>query len=416
MSKKTFSLISLGCFRNTYDSEILAQQFVEKGYAFRKEYTSCDCLVINTCGFITAAKEESLNVIRHALDLKKQKKVKEVIVAGCLVQRYKKDLEKYFPQVNQWRGVCGFSGSFQKRTKLTPAFIDFLKIGEGCGNNCSYCAVPLIKGPLTSKPQEEVLKEVRFMDRKGVREINIIGQDITSWGKDLTPPQSLTYLLKGILEEASNIKWVRLLYTHPAALEDSLIDLIASQDRICKYIDLPIQHINDRILKSMNRKVTAKGIVGLVEKIRKRIPSCFLRTSVMAGYPQETKEEFNQLLGFLKEARFERLGVFVYSREEGTAAYNLDKQVHHSTKMKRYRALMNLQKEISYEANSKLIGKELDVLVEEKDAAGNVFIGRTQYDAPEIDGAVFLKRKNLRIGSFYRAKIVDAYEYDLVGV
>ncbi|UCD16099.1 MAG: MiaB/RimO family radical SAM methylthiotransferase [Candidatus Omnitrophota bacterium] len=411
MSKKTFSIISLGCFRNTYDSEVVAKRFLDKGYTFKKD-TPSHCLIINTCGFISSAKEESLSAIRQALDLKRKKKVKEVFVFGCLVARYKKDLEKFFPGVDQWWGVERFGSPFSKRAKLTPSFIDFLKICEGCLNNCSYCVIPFIKGGFRSKPQEDVLREVKFLDKRGVRELNIIGQDITSWGRDLGQSRP-TQLLKNILKQVNNIKWVRLLYTHPKALEDSLIDLIASEPRICKYIDLPIQHINDRILKMMNRKVTAELIVRLIKKIRKRIPGVVLRTSVIVGFPSETEKEFSQLLAFLKETKFDRLGAFIFSREEGTAAYNFDKQVHHSTKMRRYRELMNLQKEISLSANSRLIGKKLDVLVEEKD--NNIFVGRTQYDAPEIDGAVFLKRKDLNIGDFYRAKIIDAYEYDLVG-
>ncbi|MBU1121418.1 MAG: 30S ribosomal protein S12 methylthiotransferase RimO [Candidatus Omnitrophota bacterium] len=413
MSKKTFSIISLGCFRNTYDSEIVVRQFLDKGYSLKKD-NKADTLIINTCGFIKDAKEESIGIIEKALDLKKRKQVKEVIVFGCLVSRYKKELKDFFPQVDQWWPVLEFSRRFLKREKLTPPFIDFLKISEGCLNHCSYCAIPFIKGPLKSKPQDEILKEVRALDKGGVRELNIIGQDITSWGKDLGVRGDLTYLLKNILKELIHIKWVRLLYTHPRHFSDSLIDLFATSSKICKYIDLPIQHINDRILKLMNRDTSRKQIVDLIKKIRSKIPGCVLRTSIIVGFPSESEKEFSQLLDFLEETKFEKLGVFAFSREEGTFAHDCKGAVHHSTTMRRYRQIMDLQRKISGEVSSKLIGKELDVLVQDQD--NNIFIGRTQYDAFEVDGEVFINKKKLKIGDFYKAKIVDAYEYDLVGI
>jgi ribosomal protein S12 methylthiotransferase len=416
MIKKTLSVISLGCFRNTYDSEVVLRGLLDKGrgvWQYAPTVNNCDCLLINTCGFIDDAKKESLGVIEEAVKLRKKNKIKKLIVMGCLVQRYREDLEKLFPDVDEWRGVGEFGQLFRKRAKLTPPHVDFLKICEGCINKCSYCSISMIKGPLCSRPKEEVLREVRFLDKSKVKELNIIGQDITSWGKDLGEKNGLTALLKSVLKETKNIRWLRLLYTHPKHFPGSLIDLIAGEDKICKYIDLPIQHINDRILKLMNRRVSRKEIVKLIEKIRKKIPDCIIRTSVMVGFPTETEKEFKELLKFLKDVKFERLGAFIYSRQEGTAAYNLKQQVHYQKKMRRFREVMALQQKIAQEANSRFLGSELDILIEEKNDDG--FFGRSQYDAYEVDGEVFLKNKNLKIGDFYRAKITDVYGYDLVG-
>ncbi len=413
MPKKTFSIITLGCFRNNYDSQILAQKLLNQGYAYKKEPTDSNTVIINTCGFIDKAKEESIDTIKEIIELKKDGKIKKIAVFGCLVQRYKKELVKYLAEVDEWWGIEDFAPQAQQRKKLTPSYIDFLKICEGCINKCSYCAIPLIKGSLISKPKLEVVKEAKLIDAKGAKELNIIGQDITSWGFDLKGKNSLTSLIKGILRNTKNIRWIRLIYTHPRHLSDSLIDLIANEERICNYIDLPIQHINNRILKAMNRGTTKSQIVKLIEKIRKKIPDCVIRTSVIVGFPGETKSEFDELLDFLKKIKFERLGAFIYSREEKTDAYWLKPQIHPKTKKKRFDEVMGLQEKIAHEANARFIGKELDVLVEEKD--NNTYIGRSQYDAFEVDGSVFLRKKGLKIGDFYKAKIVDCFGYDLVG-
>jgi len=422
--RKSFSVITLGCFRNTYDSGLIAYDISRRGYYFLPDFYSsnpkkrriknCDTILVNTCGFIDKAKEESLEAIKEVINLKRKMKIKKIIVCGCLVERYRNDLEKFFPEVDQWLGVERFTDTFRKRLHIFPSrFSDFLKICEGCLNKCSFCAIPKIKGPLKSRTQEEILKEVRHLDMEGVKELNIIGQDITSWGKDFKDKRNLAGLLRAILEVTKNIRWIRLIYTHPRHFDDSLIELIAKDERICKYIDLPIQHINDRILKAMNRKITKKEIISLISRIRKRIPSGVIRTSVIVGFPGEGKKEFRELLGFLKEIKFERLGAFLYSREEGTPAYNFFPQVHQRTKEKRFNEVMELQKDIAQEVNSRFIGQNLDVLVETK--ADNTFIGRTQYDALEVDGVVFLKKKNLKPGDFCKTNIIDAYAYDLVG-
>ncbi len=413
MPQKTFSFISLGCFRNTYDSQAIAQRFSDSGYRFVGEGEPCDTLVVNTCGFITDAKKESLGVIEEAIGLKKKRKVKQIIVVGCLVERYRKDLEKSFPQVDEWRGVEEFNRKFKPgKNVFLPKHIGFLKVCEGCFNHCSYCAIPLIKGKFRSRPLKELIKEARFMERSGVRELNIIGQDITGWGRDLGAKQDLTLLVRGILKNTKNIPWIRMIYTHPKHFSHSLIDLIAGEPRICKYIDLPIQHINDRILKLMNRGVTKKEIKTLIETIRKRIPGCHIRTSLIVGFPSETQKEFNELVDFVEEIKFEKLGVFTYSREEGTPAFRYSGQIHQKTKEARRDAMMTIQKEISLKVNEKFIDKETTVLVDEKNK--DSCIGRTQYDAYEVDGAVILPAGGFIPGKFYKVTVTDALEYDLV--
>lgn len=419
MKSKTFSIVTLGCFRNEYDSGILGNRFSAGDYRFLeqspgKAFKPCDSLLINTCGFIDQAKKESLSIIKKAIKLKKQGKVKKLIVFGCLVQRYEKELAKYFPQIDRLQPVIEFKRDFQKRMDFGRPGYDFLKVCEGCLNHCSFCAIPLIKGPLASRPAAQVLKEVKELDKKGLKELNIIGQDITSWGKDLKPKRDLAGLLKQILKTAKNIKWFRLIYTHPRHFSDSLINLIAGESRICKYIDLPIQHINDKILKAMNRRPSKKAIEALIRKIRKKIPGVVIRTSVIVGFPGEGEKEFRELLDFLKRAKFDRLGAFIYSREEGTPAYEFSRQVHHQTKKRRHKEVMSLQKEMSGQINSRFIGKALDVLIEEAIPGG--FLGRSQYDAPDVDGAVFVKRKGLRTGNIYKVSIVDSFQYDLIGV
>jgi len=422
---KTFSIISLGCFRNSYDSETIILQFSKQGYRFlpvaslfsdkQKKIKKIDLLIINTCGFIDKAKEESIKIISDSIDLKKKGRVEKIMVIGCLVKRYQEKLEKAYPLVDSWQSVIEFRQDFVKRGKslFSPA-IGFLKICEGCLNQCSFCAIPLIKGPLKSKFKNEVIKEAKDLEKKGVRELNIIGQDITSWGKDIKTKDDLASLLKAILKATKEIKWIRLIYTHPKHFNDSLIDLIAKNERVCKYIDLPIQHINDRILKLMNRGITKKKIIDLINKIRKRIPGCIIRSSVIVGFPTESEKEFKELLSFLKDIKIDRLGAFIYSQEEGTQAYKLRPQVHQSTKKRRFRQVMEQQKKIASEANKRFLNKELDVLVENKDSG--VFLGRSQYDALDVDGVVFLEKKNLKIGNFYKAKIIDCLDYDLIGV
>jgi ribosomal protein S12 methylthiotransferase len=421
MPNKNFSILSLGCFRNTYDSKIVAERLFAEGYKFLPQVDSLgrkpaklDTLIINTCGFITQAKEESLAAINEAIKLKRTGRIKNLFVFGCLTQRYRKELEKFFPEVDKWWGIEKPPQNFPRKNILLPRHIDFIKICEGCLNRCSYCAIPLIKGGLLSRRTADIIKEARYREKCKVKELNVIGQDISSWGKDLKKEGDLTALLKAILSATKTIPWIRLFYLHPLHVTDSLLDLIAREKRLCKYIDLPIQHINDRILKLMHRPITKKETLRLIAKIRKKIPGCVIRTSVIVGFPTETEKEFIELLDFLKEAKLERLGAFIYSREENTPAYNFTPQVHPKVKERRFSEVMRLQQNISREANKALLGKEIEVLVEAKD--NGIFIGRSQYDGYDVDGIVYLRKKNLKIGEFYKTKIVDSYEYDLVGV
>lgn len=415
MSKK-FSLISLGCFRNTCDSEVVLERFNKLGYEYspfnpEKKYS---LLVINTCGFIDKAKEEAIEVITQAVEFKRQGLVEKLFVFGCFVERYLSILKKNFPEVDQWWGVERFnSSSFPRSSRLTPPWIYFLKIAEGCAHRCSFCSIPLIKKGLRSKSKEDILREVRFAQKQGVKELNIIGQDITSWGKDLGGKYNLTSLLKSILKEAKTISWIRLIYLHPALIDDSLIKLVQQEERICKYIDIPIQHINNRLLKLMCRETSKEDIIYLIKKLRENIPHVFLRTSVICGFPTEREEEFLELLNFLRETKFERLGAFTYSREEGTPAFHFKPQIHYRTKLSRWNKIMQQQRDISAGINKNLLGKKLEVLIEDKDQG--VFMGRSRYDTYNVDGTVYVKRKNCKIGEIVRVEIIDNYEYDLVG-
>ncbi|MBD3246856.1 MAG: MiaB/RimO family radical SAM methylthiotransferase [Candidatus Omnitrophica bacterium] len=413
MPQKTVSIISLGCFRNTVDSERVAYRYAGQGYAVCQEGSRCHTLVINTCGFIQPAKEESLEMIRDAIEWKQRGRVKKIVVIGCLVQRYRTELRRAFPEVDQWAGVEEFPPSGGRQHALFPAHLAFVKICEGCLHRCSYCAIPSIKGPLRSRSQNEIVGEVRAAAERGVRELNIIGQDITSWGKDFRPPREFSGLLRKVVSASGTVPWIRLLYTHPRFFSDALIDFIAETEKICSYVDLPLQHVNDRILGLMGRSIKKKEMLRLVKRIRKRIPGVVIRTSLIVGFPTETEEEFRELCEFVAEMKFERLGVFVFSREEGTRAYDMP-QVHHSTRQRRFRELMELQKRIAQEVNSRFIGRELEVLVEEQN--DDILIGRSRYDAFEVDGVVYVQGKSAQVGSMINTKIVDAYEYDLTGI
>jgi ribosomal protein S12 methylthiotransferase len=383
-----------------------------KGYKLEEKSDKTDSLLINTCGFIQKAKEESIETIRQAVELKNKGKIKNLIVAGCLVKRYLKELKDFFPQVDQWQGVVDINQKSGLGLNLMPRHIGLLKICEGCLNHCTYCAIPLIKGPLKSLSEKDIISQVKQLDKQGVKEVSIIGQDITAWGKDLGGGKNLAGLLKKILKNTKNIKWFRLIYTHPKHVSDELLDLIAKEPRICKYIDLPIQHINSRILKLMNRGVSKQQIDDLIKKIRAKIPNCVIRTSLIVGFPSETQAEFKELLEFIKKIKFSRLGVFAYSREEGTPSYDFSGQIPEKIKASRLKIIMSQQKKISKKINQEMVGRELEVLVDELD--GNTSLARSQYDAHEVDGIIFLPKKGFKPGNFYNVKIIDNLEYDLI--
>lgn len=416
MSKATkVGILSLGCPRNLVDSEGIIRQLRLKKFKI-VDINEAQIAIINTCSFIKEAKEESIDKILDLIELKKQGILRKIIVAGCLPARYKSQLASSLPEVDAFLGIQDKLEDNHRQPSLTPRHYSYVKICEGCLNACSYCVIPKIKGPFRSRPIESILKEVKLLDKNYRREINIIGQDISQYGFDLYGQYRLDKLVAKITKDLKNIKWVRLLYLHPAHVSKALIDLIAKEPLVCRYIDLPLQHINDRILKEMNRNITKKEILDLIEYIRKTIPKVAIRTSFIVGFPGESEEEFQELLDFIKDTCFERMGAFIYSREEETPAYNFGNQTIEKIKQERFDRLMSLQQRVAARVCQDAIGKVEEVLIEEicQDSA-NTYLGRTAHDAPEVDGVVYVKGKNLKIGEIVKVRIKDSLEYDLIG-
>ena len=423
MAKK-IAILSLGCARNLVDSEVLAGRLKRKGYqitvldSVRDNVSSgleeADIALVNTCAFIKEAKEESIQAILDLIDLKQQGRLKRIIVAGCLSQRYGEKLIKDLPEIDAFLGVISLNHA-PERFYLSPSHYAYVKICEGCINSCSFCVIPKIKSKFSSRSIESIANEIKALDARGCREVNLIGQDITAYGCDWDGKPRLTELIKQILINFKKASWLRLLYLSPERLSDELIQLVASSPRIVKYIDLPLQHINNRILRLMRRNANSSGILKLIDKIRKKIPDVAIRSTLIVGFPGETDKEFRQLLDFVRRVKFQRLGLFMYSREEGTSAFRFDRQVPQRVKQERYNIIMSAQQEIARQVNQRYRGKTLQVLIEEKQEDG-LYIGRSQYDAPEVDGLIYVKtRKELPIGDFVDAKITDTYEYDLMG-
>ncbi|MFA5411124.1 MAG: MiaB/RimO family radical SAM methylthiotransferase [Candidatus Omnitrophota bacterium] len=410
--KEKVGILSLGCPRNLVDSENFIARLNLKGYPI-VDINKADIAVVNTCCFIDEAKRESLDAILDLIALKKKGKLKKVIVYGCLAQRYKDTLRKELPEVDAFVGTPSLNHS-PGRFPLTPRHYAYLKVCESCINQCSFCIIPGIKGKFSSLEINSVLKRAGALDKEKISELNIIGQDISAYGMDLYGTRMLTQLLSKIIKSAKNIGWFRLLYLYPDSVIGPLVGLMKEEPRICRYIDLPIQHINDRLLKLMRRRTGRKEIITLIRKIRKELPDAAIRTSLITGFPSETEAEFKELLEFIQEAKFERMGVFIYSQEEGTPAYSLPGQIPHSEKVRRFNALMSAQQKVSRENNEKLLGRVLDVLIDEE--AEGSYLGRTQYDAPEVDGLVYVNsQKKLAAGDFVKVRITDTLEYDLVG-
>ncbi|MCX5699303.1 MAG: MiaB/RimO family radical SAM methylthiotransferase [Candidatus Omnitrophica bacterium] len=410
--KQKIGILVLGCPRNLVDAEALAGRLNFKDYSIVDDIAQAGVVLVNTCAFIQEAKRESIDAILDLVQLKKQGKLKKIIVYGCLAQRYK-NLAKDLPEVDAFVGTLGLNHE-SKRFALTPKHYAYLKICEGCVNQCSYCVIPKIKGSLESLDTPAIIRKVKRFNRQKISELNIIGQDITGFGMDASGESQLTGLLRKIISNVPDIGWIRLLYLNPQRIASELLELVASTDRVCKYIDLPIQHINNRILKLMNRAITKEEIIALIKKIRKSIPGVYLRTSLIVGFPSETEKEFNELLEFVKAAKFQRLGAFIYSREEGTPAYNFKGQIPQQIKQERFDKIMSEQRQIAAGVNAKFLSQTITVLVEEKQYGG--YIGRSQGDAPEVDGVVYINTKqSLRIGKFIQVKITGTLEYDLVG-
>ena len=405
-------ILSLGCPRNLVDSELILSRLKLKDYRL-VDITQAQTAIINTCGFIKEAKQESIDALLELIELKRQGEIKRIIACGCLVQRYAKELSASFKEVDAFVGTLSLNHA-KRQFFLTPPHYAYLKICESCKNACSFCVIPKIKGKFVSRSPDSLIEEVKALDDKGVVELNIIGQDITAYGDNLGRGDNLAGLIKKILKNSKNIGWIRLLYLNPSGITDELLEIIAAEPRICKYLDLPLQHINDRILRLMNRRDSRQGILRLISKIRKKVPNLGLRTSLLVGFPTESDKEFAELLDLIKEVKFERLGVFIYSPEEGTPAFSIRPRLAWKTKENRFQRIMSEQQEISRQVNRKFLGREMQVLID--DCQQGNFIGRSQYDAPEVDGSVFIKsEKALKIGEFRKVKISDTLEYDLVG-
>jgi len=419
-------LQTLGCPKNIVDSEILLGILYAQGIRLIEDARHADCIIINTCAFLLSAREEAIETIFDAIRLKKAGSCKTIIVVGCLPQKYRKELEQELPEVDYFfdqldfvqigkklKTLLGFDGKLREdRYLLTPPHYAYLKIAEGCDNNCSYCTIPSIKGNYVSREPEKILNEASRLVAAGVLELIVIAQDTTYYGKDRNGMQ-LSVLLHE-LSTINDLKWLRLMYTYPRHLDREVLQEIRDNRKLCKYIDLPIQHIADSILRSMNRRMRSDDIKHLLDEIRAQIPEVAIRTTVIVGYPGETDREFNELRDFIKDSRFERLGIFKYSREEDTRAAELDDQVPEQVMDERYEELMEIQESISFDRNRKLIGRSLEVIVDEFDEHEKRYIGRTQWDSPEIDNRVLLENQ-ARPGSFVTVKVTQAYEYDIAG-
>jgi ribosomal protein S12 methylthiotransferase len=425
--KKKINIVSLGCSKNLVDSEVLMAQLAANDFqvSFEKE-TKADAVIINTCGFIKDAKQESIDTILQNIVAKQRGRIKSLYVIGCLSQRYAKELKKEIPDVDQYFGVnnikdiiSSIGGNYKsdligERQLTTPSHYAYLKISEGCNRNCTFCAIPSIRGKNKSKPFEEIIIEANNLAAKGVKELMLIAQDLTYYGIDIYKKNHFAKLLENI-SGIKGIEWIRLHYAYPAGFPEEVIDIINEKSNICKYIDMPIQHINNRILALMQRGHSKGQTIKLIEKFRKDIPNVALRTTLIVGFPGETKEEFEELLDFIKTSRFDRLGVFMYSPEEGTKAYKLSDNVPGKLKKERLERIMELQQAISLEHNTNKVGRIFQTIIDRKE--GDYYIGRTEFDSPEIDNEVLISAINqeLIIGSFYPVKISKADYFDLFG-
>ena len=418
------SVITLGCSKNTVDSERLMRQIQLNKITITEQPEEAGTVIINTCGFIEAAKEESINTILNAVALKNEGKLKKIIVAGCLSERYKEDLIKDIPEVDIYFGTENYEGIINElggtlkynllgeRLLSAPPHSAYLKISEGCDHPCSFCAIPIIRGKHKSKPINDLIKEAEFLAANNTKELILIAQDTTDYGKDLPGEISLQHLLKE-LSIIDKIEWIRIMYAYPSRFQTDLIEEIAINPKICNYIDIPLQHISDNVLRSMRRGVTGNQTRKLLNELKTNIPGITLRTTFIVGYPNETEKEFEELCEFVRETKFDRIGTFTYSVEDNTSSFILGDPVSESMKEKRKDILMEIQKEISHNNNSNFVGKKLKVLVEALE--GDFYIGRSYRDAPEVDGEVLIdKRDNkLKIGDFYDVDVYDYNEYDL---
>ena len=419
------NIITLGCSKNTVDSEVLMKQLQASGIdVVHDSNEPTDTIIINTCGFIADAKEESIETILNSVALKNVGKIKKIIVFGCLSERYAEMLKKEIPEVDLWYGVhdlehivAAAQATFNQkllndRILTTPSHYAYLKVAEGCNRRCSFCAIPLIRGKHISKPIETILDESKRLVENGVKELILISQDLTWYGIDLYGKQRLTELVD-LLSEQSGAEWIRLHYTFPSGFPLPLLDLMRERNNICNYIDIPLQHINDKILNDMQRGIGTEATIALLEQFRKRLPGAAIRTTFIVGYPGETEKAFLELADFVKSSQFDRMGVFTYSPEEQTAACKKKDSIPKKVKNERAEHLMSLQQEISLEKNRKKIGTTQKVLIDALET--HCYVGRTEYDSPEVDNTVLIESSRpLTIGNFYTVKIIDAELYDLM--
>ena len=444
--------VSLGCSKNLIDTEIAIGHFKNNQYEIENNPEKAEIIVINTCGFIESAKEEAINTILEMAEYK-NKKCRYLIVMGCLVQRYYEELIKELPEVDlfikideydmMWRKIeklikedtieISTTKSIKKITEMKPLPMPtskefnervvttgnnyaYLKIGEGCSNRCTYCAIPYIRGPFISRKMEEIIEEAKILANKGIRELIIIAQDTTKYGVDIYGESKLAELLQK-LSEIQEIKWIRFLYTYPEGITEQLIQTVKNNEKICKYFDIPIQHISNLVLKRMNRRTNKEQIESLIKKLRKEIPDVTLRTSLIVGFPGETVQDFEELQEFVQKAKFDKLGAFMYSKEDGTPAAKLLGQIHTNTKKSRYNKIMQIQQKISNENLQRKIGQKYEVIIEDISFDGKYLIGRTKQDVPDIDGIVYIQNKNDTdfINKFVKVQITEVKEYDLIG-
>jgi len=428
-AKQRVNVVTLGCSKNIYDSEILMGQL--KGNSFdvvheAEKVGKDDIIVINTCGFIDNAKQESIDTILQYSELKEQGKVGKVIVTGCLSERYKPELEAEITNVDSWFGTNDLQNLLHsvgadykheligERLLTTPSHFAYFKIAEGCNRPCSFCAIPLMRGKHVSKPMDELVNEAKNLAKNGTKELILIAQDLTYYGLDIYGKRNLDDLLRR-LSDVNGIEWIRLQYAYPSGFPMEILDAINERDNICKYLDMPLQHITDNMLKSMRRGITKQKTIDLVNQIRDKVPGIAMRTTLITGYPGETEQDFEEMQRWVEETRFDRLGCFTYSHEEKTSAYSLVDDVPDEVKQERADAIMEIQQGISFEKNQEKVGNTYKVLIDKKE--GDYFVGRTEYDSPEVDNEVLIdaNKQYATVGSFVQVKIDKAEDFDLYG-
>ena len=409
--------ISLGCSKNLVDTEMMIGYYKDKGYEIVQDPSEAEVIVINTCGFIESAKQEAIETILEMADYKNGI-CQKLIVTGCLVERYYDELKEEMPEVDLFIPIREYDKIFEtldyhNRVISTGENFAYLRIADGCSNNCTYCAIPKIRGPLVSRPMEDILKEAEELLAKGYKELILIAQDTSRYGLDLYGESKLAELLTEVCK--LDFKWVRFLYTYPEMITDELIEVVKNNDKICRYFDMPIQHISDPVLKRMGRKGNSELIKNVISKIRTAMPDAVLRTSLIVGFPGETEEQFNELLDFVKEVKFNRLGAFKYSMEDGTPAVKLDGHMEDEIKEERHNKIMEAQQAVSEKFNETLLEKTFNCIIDSLTEDGEYYVCRTYMDVPDIDGLVFVKKeKEHSVGEFINAKVEQILEYDLI--